>query len=535
MKKILNVFLFLCIATFVFCLSSPQKLYAEGETIDPATRSTVVVHYAQFSYDYSSVGFHTWGIGKSDTHAGFPAPKDGVDEFGAYWEITLDTGAADKIGLIALKKEVGTDAQWANKSYNGDIFIDTTCLTVKGGQYEKIDVYYFEGADKAYVAYPDMVNILVGYYDASGAYEEHLGMHLWGTYEGAANTEWDGTPLGWATPTEIFTDGIVSNSGNVGKVSMLYVKPENAKGVGGLIYAGDNSNKKLDTDLYKVANPGDDGHRDDLAAATAGTVLTYFVTSGTFFDEPLSFFEKAFSFRFVDYDYNGGDFKGTYAPNKNSIIVSFDSKVAITENTASFFTVNEVTLVEGELPLDENENIVLGREVKIKQVDYAKGATSASEFVVQLDGKLDNTKDYVINYNEGAEGNNGSLLVNMDKEAPVIAAPTEPIVVEYGVLFDFAYWPSSDIIVTDDRDTDPMYYCVAGDECTLDTGKLGIQKVKIYASDRWGNVSSAYITFKVEAKGETNSSSCNKGAVLVMLGAMVTASTAFAVLRKRNA
>ena len=140
MKRILNVFLFMCLATLVLALGVKTNVNAAGET------STVTIHFAHPAQDYSDGGMHTWNIGNSDTaHASWPHKWDGTDEFGAYLTITIDSSAQDTIGYIALLQGMGNGTQWAHKSYDGDILIDVTSLKAKGGQYDHIDVYNFYG------------------------------------------------------------------------------------------------------------------------------------------------------------------------------------------------------------------------------------------------------------------------------------------------------------------------------------------------------------------------------------------------------
>lgn len=544
MKKLFNVFLFLCLAFFAFALTAGTKVYAEEPAVEPTATSKVTIHYAQFSAGYDDCGLHSWGFGSSQPGS-FPILPTSTDEFGAVWEITVDSAASAQMGLIFLKQGVAAGT-WDYKSYSRNLFLDTSILSAKGGAYDEIDIYYFENSSKYFIAYPDRANILVVYYDAAGAYEENLGMHIWGVSGAEASgdfdpdgssavhkteTLYDGGAVAWASPVPVFVDGIASAGGTKGKATMLYAEAGGTPG--GLIYAGDDASKKTASDLFNLT----------ADETTAGSVHTYFVTNGSIYNDPASFFEKAFTFRFVDYAYADETCTGTYAPNPNSIIVVFDSAVAIQSEVANevttyltegFFKVYEATLTDGKAAVDEDGKPVVGNAVAIKQVDWDKADASSSEFVVQLATPLDNTKDYVIVYDEGAEGVYGYLEVAMDKEGPQIIVPSRAIECEYGVAFEFAKWPSASIVITDNRGGKIMYYCVAGDESKLDTGLVGEQKVKIFAQDAWGNVSTAYITFNV-VNANADKGGCNSGAVWAILGALVCASTALVVLRKRNA
>ena len=536
MKKLFNVFLFLCVAAFAFAMTATE-VHAEGETVT----STLTIHYAKQDLDYEHSGLHSWGFGNSDTHKGWPVVWDETDEFGGKLTLTIDSAASEQIGLIALKT-LPVPGGWNGnvKSVEHDLFFPTSLLTAKGGAYEHLDIYMINGGENYVIAYPDRVNIMVGYYDPSGAYEEHLGVHIWGAYTGshtvgysddgkAVINEVDVKDCQWATPKEVFADGMASDSGNVGKIAMLYAEP--GQSVGGLIYAGDDATKKYSSDVWNGI------------ALEAGALHQAFVSNGKLYNSVAEFISAAFTFRFKGFGTDDkGNFTGTYAPNPTSIIVVLDSAVSYPEVTegedlgaklATRFTLNEVTV--------EGETVTKGAEVAIKQVDYNKSVTSASEFVIQLEeaSKLDNTKHYVLTYSERAEAeteaeaskkNYGEIEVDLDREAPVIVVGAVKGEIPYGKLFSFDLMPI--ITVTDNRDAEVSYYCVEGDESTLDTGKPGEQKVKIYATDSWGNVAVEYITFTVSA---APSAGCSKGAVVVALSALAAASAAFIVLRKRNA
>ncbi len=548
MKKLFNVFLFLCVATFVFAMTT-TKVHAEGEATepaDPAATSTLTIHFAKADKKYDQSGLHAWGLGQSDTHTGWPIMWEETDDFGGKITMTIDSKADDRIGLIPLKT-LNAPGDWtgAVKTYGeNNLYFPSTLLKAKGGQYDHLDAYMIEGAGNYVIAYPDKVNIMVGYYDPSGAYEEKLGVHIWGDYinaqyvqgyddttnglTGATVETIETSPCNWGTPVEVFTDGMASQSGNPGKLAMIYAKPEAS--VGGLIYAGDDATKKYSSDVWTGLS------------LKAGEMHQAFVTGGKLFNDVAKFLETAFTFRFQAFGTDkDGNFIGTYAPNPTSIIVAFDSAVSypavaegedIATKIAARFTLNEATI--------DGETVTKGAEVAIKQVDFNKSVTSASEFVVQLadNVKLDNTKHYVLTYSEKEEAateeekatkNYGEIDVDLDREAPtIVVGNTEKI--PYGKLFDFGYIP--EITVSDNRDAEVSYYCIQGQESTLDTGKPGEQKVKIFATDNWGNTAEAYITFTV---GDAPKEGCNKGAVIVALSTLAAASTAFIVLRKRNA
>lgn len=530
MKKLFNVFLFLCMATFTFAVASTE-VHADDETVT----STLTVHYADLAKNYlnDGSGLHAWGFNGTDKHA-FPTVWDDTDEFGGKMVLTIGNESDDQIGLITLYDKASSNP-WSsdsNKSSGGNMYFPSTLLKAKGGQYDNLDIYVFGGSSNYFIAYPDRANVLVAYYNAAGDYEENLGVHIWGDYtsyeyvEGATgkvvNTEF--TSCAWGTPIQIFADGMASEGGTVGKVGMLYGKAGSE--LGGLIYAGDDATKKYPTaDNWKLAQE-------------AGKVHFAFVTNQELFNEVDKFLDKAFTFRIKDFGTDtDGKFVGTYAPNPLSVIVQFDSSVAypaVGENEdlatklAARFTLNEATV-------NADGTYTKGATVAIKQVDYNQTESASSEFVLQLTdaSKLDNTKHYVLTYSEVAEGgkNEAEIEVDLDRKAPEIAFDFEPETLPYGVEFDFNLFPG--ITVTDDRDGAVNYYCVEGDESVLDTGKAGQQKVKIYAEDAWGNVATAYITFTVAEPA--SSSGCNSSAVVVALSAIAAASVAFIVLRKRNA
>lgn len=538
MKKLFNVFLFLCVATFAFAMTT-TKVHADGEAGDAGEviKSTLTIHYASMTKNYDDAGLHAWDFGGSETKT-FPCAFTETDEFGAKMTLTIDSKAADTIGLIPLNKGMSDSTQWNNKgSKDGvDIKFSTKLLSAKGGKYDSLDVYMFYGASNYVIAYPDRGNIMVGYYDPSGAYEEHLGLHVWGKYTTAEYVTKDGEVVTtdisagsqWGTPTEVLVDGMTSQGGTAGKLIMLYSEPDES--VGGLIYAGDDATKK-----YPSGDPWN-------LPVKAGELHCAFVSNKTLYNDASSFLENAFAFRIKGFGTDEkGNFIGTYAPNPTSVIVAFDAAVAyptvgegedLATKLAARFTINEVTV--------EGETYTKGAAVTIKQVDFNKTVTSSAEFVIQLDeaAKLDNTKYYVLTYSEKEEAatedekankNYAEIEIDLDREAPTIVVGTTKEL-PYGKQFSFDLMPS--ITVTDNRDAEVLYYCVEGQESKLDTGKAGEQKVKIFATDAWGNTAEAYITFTVASPA---SSGCGKGAVVVAVSAMIAASAAFVLLRKRNA
>lgn len=532
MKKLFNVFLFLCVATFAFAMTT-TKVHADEEV----KTSTLTIHYASMTKNYTDAGMHAWGFGSNETKT-FPYAFTETDDFGAKITLTVDSNAADTIGLIPLDKGMADGTQWDNKgSKDGvDIKFPTNLLSAKGGEYDSLDVYMFHGASNYVIAYPDRGNIMVGYYDPSGEYEEHLGLHVWGKYTTAEYVTKDGeivtTDISagsqWGTPTEVLVDAMTSEGGTAGKLIMLYSEP--GESVGGLIYAGDDATKK-----YPSGDPWN-------LPVEAGKLHCAFVSNKTLYNDAPSFLENAFAFRIKGFGTDEkGNFTGTYAPNPTSIIVAFDAAVGypavgegedLATKLAARFTINEVTV--------DGETYTKGALVTIKQVDFNKTVASTSEFVIQLDeeSKLDNTKHYVLTYSEKEEAdteaekdnkNYAEIEIDLDREAPtiVVGATRE---IPYGKQFSFDLMPS--ITVTDNRDAEVLYYCVEGQESKLDTGKAGEQKVKIFATDAWGNTAEAYITFTVASPA---ASGCGKGAVVVAVSAMIAASAAFVLLRKRNA
>ncbi|MFP4177988.1 MAG: pullulanase-associated domain-containing protein, partial [Acholeplasmataceae bacterium] len=145
-----------------------------GTTIYASEEGTgnLVVHFQSWEADYEGLGSHGWGGAEGK-------PYDGEDDFGVYFEYDdIALGGGD-IGFIAVYWEDG-GPNWDRK-LTGDVLIDSGVL-VEG---ETVHVYVFEGAATTdddpgyYVADNDMPNMLLVYYDPSGAYEEELGVHAW--------------------------------------------------------------------------------------------------------------------------------------------------------------------------------------------------------------------------------------------------------------------------------------------------------------------------------------------------------------------
>ncbi len=514
MKKALSVFFMAAIALLL------------GFSVNAASDTTgdLVIHYHNWDNDYTDLGSHAWG----DT----AAPKetfDGTDDFGVYFNYP-DVAVGTSVGFIAV--EWANGAQNWDAKHTGDVNLDDSVVIAN----KVVHVYVFENANNQYlVADPDQYNMLLTYFDPSGAYEDTLGVHAWNGWSGyqmldETSEDWTNAPIvaSWGSPDPVFMTVGKASDGTEVKAAMLTTAtaPTSDATPGLLIYAGADGNKKTgDVNAYPAL-----GDTPTLGEAGVAYVVSkgdaYTAGDNIFFNDPVSFFTEAFSFRLVAF--NAAENTGTYAANPNSIIVKTsatitnpyaeaeteEAQTAAVATIEGWFTLTEVLTVN-----ESGEALTYGDEVTIDRVDFALSNTTLQDFVIVLSdtNALDNTKMYEIAFNLGEEGDankEAAIMVDMDTEAPVLEftyptsftgadAASRVIEIELGSDWNQAWFPRYAVNDNRDGDLSSFVFVPAGDNSTLNTGELGDYTIMLQVSDKWGNVTQVTFIFRVvEGSGE---------------------------------
>lgn len=358
-----------------------------GVTTFGAGTGNIVIHFQTLDGEYDNLGNHTW-------NGTTPKLRDGVDDFGAYWEYN-DVAVGTEIPFIAVDW-VGGAPDWDAASTRGkltdDIFIGDDVVI----EDETVHVYIFEGKfgngnAEVFVADPAAYNMLLVYYDPTGNYEETLGIHAW---SGWTNF----TEPGWASPADVFLDGGQASDGSNIKAAMLSASSTDA---GLLVYAGSDETKKTG-DVTMASALSDTPALGDVGVAyVLSKGDAYTVNDNVWYNDNTDFVEQGFSFRLVDFA--PGDMTGTYAVNPTTIIVKTSKLVenpyAIAETeeeqTAAVETVKNWFAVE-------NSNSEMST---IERVDFARNNNTLDSFVIILDeaSPLDNTDNYTVHFDLGYE------------------------------------------------------------------------------------------------------------------------------------
>lgn len=365
-----------------------------------AGTGNMVVHFQKWDGDYSSVGLNSWG---NDAMPGMKSPAQiewDTDEFGIYFEANgLPAGAEGTVGVqFVLFDNLGSEAEpnW-QPNWNTGKLANHEIPLIEIVEDKTIHVYFFQGsqsrevaeADMAtfFIADPDAYNMLLVYYDATGSYEETLGVHAWDGWTSF-------TEPGWATPAQVFERGGRAEDGSWVMVAMLSASSPNAKL---LVYAGDDANKK--TNDFGIASvlPETPVLGDTGVAYVASRGDAYTANDNIWFNDNTDFITEAFSFRLVDF--NNEDKEGTYAVDPTTIIVKTSKQImnpyavaeteeaqdAAVAQVASWFEVREMTGVD-----------TYGEPLDIERVDFARSNATINAFVLILGEELDNTKDYEV-------------------------------------------------------------------------------------------------------------------------------------------
>lgn len=424
MKRIFT-FISLLLLTFVV-----GGLIVQALPTPEAGEATVVVHFHKWDEDYENVGGHTWGgnvlVKVDDTFEkkGGSVQPTGKDDFGIYftYRFQADEEAGD-LGFIPVMatswNEDGTiNPNWAGKLTSGhnndspDVTIPVKDMLAGDEKH----IYVFEGSKGAtadeekgevpyLVADPELINLLVVFFDPSGKYHEDLGVHSWG-WAG------DNNAAGWNNPFKAFSTVGKLGSADV-KAAVFAQTAENVKDSGLLIYHGDGDNGKYTGDIKNDA-----GATPDLGiyaeGVKAGLVVPLYVVSkgagnasnnNVFYGENLDEFAvEATIFRFELGSYADG--KGTFAYNNTTVYTMFNQSIetnflTLTEEQKeakkaelmSWFSVYEVT----------GEEKTKGAEVEIEAINFNEYADSTSEFILTLKKPLDSTKNYQVQFKEEVE------------------------------------------------------------------------------------------------------------------------------------
>jgi hypothetical protein len=369
MKKGLFAILLFAVALVTFGLSARA-----------AGTGNLVVHFQSWTENYENLGSWAWG----DTASGRLA--DGMDEFGAYFEFN-NVAVGTEVGFIAVTW-IGSEGPDWNKKLTDDIFIPSDTII----ENETVHVYVFEGKlgngnAGVYVADPTKHNALVVYFDPSGSYSETLGIHGWGW-------EYENDPeIGasqWGTPTRIFS---VAGRNEAGIDVWAAMLSANEDWAGFLMYGGDDATKKTGdiNDTNFITNL-EDGAVNFAYIVNAGDAVT---SNENVFTTPQAFNEAAFSFKLMGYDPE--KMSGTYAIDKNTVVVETSASVA-----SPYFAAE--TPAEQEAALEAIKTWFTikdgsGSEVAIERVDFGRSFETLKTFVVILVGNgLDNTKDYTVEF-----------------------------------------------------------------------------------------------------------------------------------------
>jgi hypothetical protein len=393
MKKVLLALILVATSFFAF----GQGLFAADEE-----SGDLVVHFIKWDGDYSEVGLNSWG------HANMPGLKNpdeivwDTDDFGVYFTVeNLPAGIDGTVGVQFVGfNNSGTDEEpvwspdWNNKKYANHEIPFTEVIAN-----ETVHIYFFEGgasrelSDESktaeyIVSDPETMNMLVVYYNPTGKYEENLGIYYW---------DWNQASPEWNSPADVFKTVGFSTAGYAVKAFMIsdpMLNDDNITPKGGLlIYYGDGDGSKKTGDV-KISETSAAVAGDVGLAFVVGRADGYTAGENVYYDNPQGFREEAFTFKLLSF--NPEEQSGTYAVDKNTIIVSTSANVtnpyptAINKEEAeamveSWFEVKEIT-GEG----------TWGEPLAIERVDFARNNASLNAFVVVLENDLDNTKDYEV-------------------------------------------------------------------------------------------------------------------------------------------
>lgn len=387
---------------------------------------------------------------------------------------------------------------------------------------------------------PDYVNVVMFFLDSSGKYHEDLGVHGWNglSYE-AKGLSKDKTQIFsdndyvWGSPTKLKKLGNARSVEIMGR-RFLYKHGEDASKKivptlpGGLVYAGGDP-EKFTGDIperaflkkAKVEGENSDPKKDYYNHGEVFSVfihyngMPYTGNENIFCDyQEEEFLKAALDFKFKPSDY--ANFQGTYAYTND------DNKTAVQVETSMAYNLLETEKDLTEKDLKERFKGYFSvkekdkeEKVKINDVLFAMGS-EFSKFILMLDEKLDNKKDYILYWDSTSDSDEkrkleANIVFDLDKEAPNITFVDpahnleEKPVVEIKLGSEFLATDIPAFVVDDNRDGKMTDIYVPGEDegnekRFVDTSKAGDYEVLFRIVDEWGNVAEKIVIFRV--KGE---------------------------------
>lgn len=483
MKKVLLGLIFMATAFGIFGVTS----YAAGT-------GNLVVHFKAWNEDYTDLGSWAWG----DTAAGRIA--DGTDSFGAYFNFD-NIAVGTEVGFIAVYWNPDHLGPNWDRKVTQNVIIPSDVI-IAG---ETVHVYVFEGAETKdghpahFVASNAHRNMLVVYYDPSGSYEETLGLHHWGWLQAGPE---------WASPDQLLTNAGISEAGNIVKATMMQAVEDWA---GLLIYAGDDSTKKTGDVTLEASGAVVNGDVGIAYVVSKGNAYT--ANDNVFYNDYAGFFEAAFEFKLLPFGVDGKT--GTYAIDPTTVVVRTSAQIASpypaavdeAEQTVAMATITGWFTIKEDLG-----DGTFGTPLVIEGIDFAQGNTTLNTFVVLLaaGSELDNTKEYVVEFNLGLAENNLTADINLDldTEAPeltlispsgIVGQDAENRIIEiaWGEPFNQNSFPRFRVNDNRDGDLTTLVFVPKGDFSVLDTRTEGDYTIMLRVVDLWGNVTEETFIFRV--------------------------------------
>lgn len=470
-------------------------------TITAAVSKTLVVHYQNWSGEYENTGLWTWGNASSIAGIGL----DSTDSFGAVYRIPLSADNTEA-GLIVMNS--GFNNSIENSSWNndwvkgtGDVKVDVTEFVKNNEEEMHVYVFYSNGenlsADQIFVVDPNKITLFVMNYDGSGLYPENLGVHAWGAWEFIYNEDEVSSFGQWGTPSCIFKTAAYTETGKAVKVGQLQVEASEFASSGFLVYAGDDASKVTpdqNTSDYITEKPDQ-----------AGAYVLYTIKGNAFFGEGAlaDFTENAFALKFDAFGTDdNGNYTGTYAPAPKSIIISLSSAVSIADSEGKVYSQADfLALNRFRLYVVEGDARTL---VAIDSINFSDSELSASAFVINLSdaNKLDNTKKYVLTYQENDDAEVIEIKIDMDSEAPILEFLGGETTIEVEGGATTIQLPS--YIANDDRDGEitNKVYVSSTENNKVNTSVKGNYKVVLIVEDKWGNETTLELTVVVKSDAQ---------------------------------
>lgn len=502
-----------------------------ADEVEPKT-GNLVVHFQNLTGNYELVGLNTWGH-ESNLPGGVqnPSALEGItktDGFGIYWELNdLPVTEEGSIGFQVVgfpAADAGTP-NWDTQKYTNHEILNSVIVAN-----ETVHVYMLQGSNTRtndegldepvpyLVSKPLERNVLLVYYDQSNAYNENLGLHNWGWTSSNAT--------GWASPNKVFETvgfdlagtpilgAMLTYSADMDMADVPEGTSRNDYGPGLIVYAGgDDSKKTGDVKLallFDEENPNAGvGEVDVLQVYNAGDANNS--NENVIINDGARFIEEAYAFGFVPMDIaDNGERIGTFAPSPNQVIVQLNTDIQILDQddpTNELEDEEKVALLKQWFKVQE----VGGTAMTIANVHFNAAAASVNSFVLLLDGNLDNTKQYVVIFDLGIEGDanrEAEIELEMDTQGPEIIflahdwdgvdLANRVIEVEWDKKFDWNLFPG--FLAVDDRDGNVtlLVHVPEGEFSKLDTNRVGDYTIMLRVSDDWGNVTEEKFIFRVK-------------------------------------